>query len=243
MHRAGSGLVDLVVALALLVGVTWGVGYLVQNASDAVGTAVGLVGFVLVAVAFPAAVETVTRGRTLGKLVFGLRAVRDDGGPITSRHAITRALVGFVEIYSMLGVPALVTSAVNGRSKRLGDLAAGTYVVSTRARLQLPRPPQMPPPLAAWASAADVTALPSGLTVAIRQFLARAATLSPEARVPMAVQLLRETMTHVAPEPPPGYHPEYVLAAVVAERRRRDSARLARDQALRDRLVAPDPLP
>ena len=49
---------------------------------------------VAVTVGVPTVVETLTRGRTLGKLALGLRVVRDDGGPITARHALTRALVG-----------------------------------------------------------------------------------------------------------------------------------------------------
>ncbi len=49
-------------------------------------------------------------------------------------------------------------------------------------------------------------------------------------------------MGFVSPLPPPGNHPEYVLAAVVADRRRRDLDRLMRDAALRDRVIPPDPL-
>ncbi len=244
MVRAASGLIDLLVAFVLLLGVVWGVGVLVAEASDAVGTAFMLVAVIAVTVAFPATVETLTRGRTLGKLALGLRVVRDDGGPITARHAITRALVGFVEIWlpPFVGIPALIGSVVSSRSKRLGDMAAGTYVISQRSRMRLAPPPQMPPPLAAWATAADVGALPAGLTVAVRQFLSRAATLVPASREPLGRELLTEVLRHVAPAPPPGFHPEYVLAAVVAERRRRDSERLAREEALRRRVVGADPL-
>jgi hypothetical protein len=49
-------------------------------------------------------------------------------------------------------------------------------------------------------------------------------------------------MEFVSPLPPPGNHPEYILAAVVADRRRRDLGRLMRDATLRDRLIPPDPL-
>ena len=240
--RLGSGLIDIAVAIALLVLVGLAVGYLTAATSDAVAQAVGLVGVVLVLVGVPATAETLSRGRTLGKLALGLRVVRDDGGPITSRHAITRALVGFVEIWMLLGVPALVASVLNPRSKRLGDMAAGTYVVTQRSRMRLLAPPQMPPPLESWATAADVAALPPGLTVAVRQFLARAHTLSPASRAQLGAELLGEVMRYVAPAPPPGFHGEYVLAAVIAERRRRDVERLDREQRLRDRVVAPDPL-
>ncbi len=242
MHRAASGIIDLAVAVALLLGMVWGLGVLVAETSDAVATAVTLVGVVAVTVAFPATVETLTRGRTLGKLALGLRVVRDDGGPITARHAIARALVGFVEIYLLSGIAPLVSSIVNPRCKRLGDLAAGTYVVTQRSKLRLQPPPQMPAPLEAWARSADVAALPSGLTVAVRQFLARAGALTPGSREPIGRQLLGEVLRYVAPAPPPGFHGEYVLAAVIAERRRRDTERLQREQALRHRVVGADPL-
>ncbi len=240
--RAVGLLIDLLLAAALLVldGVV--VGFLTAQTSDAVAQAVGLVGLVLVVVGVPATLETLTRGRTLGKLALGLRVVRDDGGPITSRHAITRALLGVVEIWMLLGVPALIASVLNTRAKRLGDMAAGTYVVTQRSRMRLLPPPQMPPPLAAWAAGADVAALPPGLTVAVRQFLARAATLTPASRASLGRQLVTEVLRYVAPAPPAGIHGEYVLAAVVAERRRRDLERLGRQARLRERVVAPDPL-
>lgn len=242
MARAASGLLDLVVAVVLLVAAAWGVGFLVAGSSEAVGTAVGLVAVVAITVGVPATVETLTRGRTLGKLCLGLRVVRDDGGPITARHAIARALVGFVEIWLLTGVPPLVSSVVNARCKRLGDLAAGTYVVTQRSRMRLLTPPEVPAPLVGWARTADVAALPSGLTVAVRQFLSRAATLTPASREQLGRELVGEVLRYVAPAPPAGLHPEYVLAAVIAERRHRDTARLGRERALRERVVAPDPL-
>ncbi|GIL36809.1 MULTISPECIES: RDD family protein [Phycicoccus] len=242
--RAASGLIDVVVTVVLLIAIGFGVGWLVANASTAVATALGLVATVAVLVGFPTAMETLTRGRTLGKLALGLRTVRDDGGPITVRHALTRALVGVVELWTppFLGVPALVSSVVSARSKRLGDYAAGTYVVTQRSRMRLLPPPVMPPPLAAWAGAADVAALPAGLTVAVRQFLARSGSLTPASREPMARELLTDVLRFVAPAPPAGFHPEYVLSAVIAERRRRDTERLAREDALRRRVVGADPL-
>jgi uncharacterized RDD family membrane protein YckC len=240
--RTAAVLIDIALAVLLLVLVGMGTSFLTFGASDAVANALALVTVVLVTVGLPAAQETLTRGRTVGKFALGLRVVRDDGGPITSRHALTRALIGFVEIWLFLGVPALVASVMNTRGKRLGDMAAGTYVVTQRSRMRLLDPPQMPEPLRAWARGADVAALPPGLTVAVRQFLARSTTLTPQSRALLGEELLAEVMRYVAPPPPPGLHGEYVLAAVVAERRRRDLERLDREQRLRERVVSPDPL-
>jgi hypothetical protein len=189
-------------------------------------------------VAVPTASETLTRGKTLGKLALGLRTVRDDAGPIAFRHALIRALVGFVEIWAFSGVPALICALVSPRGKRVGDVAAGTYVVRERFPMPVVRPPTMPPQLAGWASSADIAPLPEGLALAVRQFLLRAPSLDPRSRAGLGVELQARALTHVAPAPPPGHHPEAVLAAVLGERRRRDEARLARDAHVRAGLRA-----
>jgi hypothetical protein len=178
----------------------------------------------------------------VGKFAAGLRTVRDDAGPIGFRHALTRALVGFVEIWMFFGVPALTSALLSGKSKRLGDHAAGTYVVRERVHLTLPPPPVMPPALAAWAAQADIARLPDSLAMAVRQFLMRAPMLSPQSRASLGIQLHDEVVSYLAPAPPAGTHPELVLAAVIADRRRRDWLRLQRDAALRRRLIPADPI-
>ena len=66
--------------------------------------------------------------------------------------------------------------------------------------------------------------------MALRQFLSRAAKLSPQSRQRLALALAAQTWPHVAPQPPPGTHPERFLAAVVAERRDRELGRMWREQ-------------
>lgn len=238
--RVVSGLIDLVTGLLLLLAGAFLLTWLAERQSRAVGTTMGILLVAGVTIGVPASVETLTRGKTLGKLVMGLRTLRDDGGPIGFRHALARALIGFVEIYAFQGGPALVAAFLDSRSKRLGDMAAGTFVAFERAPLRLPPPPETPPPLAGWAASADMTSLPPGLAVAIRQFLGRAPTLNPDSRNEIAADLLASAMRQVSPPPPAGIHPEYVLAAVIAERRRRDTRRLAADEALRRRVIPRD---
>ena len=240
--RAASGIIDLLVAAVLLAAGTITTRVVFSGTSEAVGRTVLILMVVGITVAVPTVVETLTRGRTLGKLALGLRVVRDDGGPITARHALTRALVGWPEIYLLLGAGALVSSLVSPRAKRLGDMAAGTYVVSQRASMRLLPPPVMPAPLARWAAEADLAALPPGLAIAVRQFLGRAAGLTPASRHELGQSLLRSVLPHVSPPPPAGVHAEYVLAAVIADRRRRDAERLAREDHRRDQLLPRDPL-
>ena len=240
--HALSGFLDVLIALlALIVGVFF-TPLLTGVADDAIAGAATTVLLVLVFVVLPTTMETLSRGRSIGKLATGLRTVRDDAGPIGFRHALTRALIGFVEIWLLFGVPALVSGLVSSKGKRLGDHVAGTYVVRERVHLRLPPPPMMPPDLAAWAAGADIARLPDGLAMAVRQFLMRAPLLSPSSRATLGVQLRDEVATYVAPSPPAGIHPELVLAAVIADRRRRDTIRLQRDAILRGRLIPPDPI-
>lgn len=234
--RVVSGGLD-VLAQGLILFTVVVVGAVVTSGSDAALLAVSTVVTAVVAlVVFPTAIETLTRGRSLGKLATGLRTVRDDAGPIGFRHAFARALVGVVEIWVLSGVPTLVSALVTRRGQRLGDLVAGTYVVRDRFAFPVMRPVVMPPQLAGWAERADIAPLPDGLAMAVRQFLERAPTLNPGSRARLADSLNRQALAHVAPPPPGNEHPETVLAAVLAERRRRDTARLVREDALRRRL-------
>lgn len=235
--RLVSGIIDVAVTLVLLV-VTFLVFMIAAARADGALLHVAVVGmFVTVFLVFPTTVETLTRGRSVGKLAMGLRTVRDDAGPITAQHAFVRALIGVVEIWSFTAAPAVLSAMVSGRGKRLGDYAAGTYVVRERVRLRLAPPPQMPGPLAAWARSADITSLPTGLALAVRQYLGRLPHLDPTSRQRVGVDLATRVSTYVAPPPPAGTPPEAFLAAVVASRRERDARRLAAETALRRRLT------
>jgi uncharacterized RDD family membrane protein YckC len=230
-------LLDLVVMGVLLVVLLWVIDGLGFEQWDFASQMAGIsMVAVLVLVVLPAVVETLSRGRSLGKLAVGIRVVRDDGGPLAARQAITRALVAVFETWVVLGSVAFVVMLFNSRGKRVGDLLAGTYVMRTRgARLQV-LSLFMPPELATWAALADIGDIGDHLALRVRQFLLRAATLSPQTRHRLAYDLAGEVGRHVAPPPPPGVHPERYLAAVLCARRDRELAaaphRVARAQAL-----------
>lgn len=234
--RILSGLIDVVLSL----GILWGLGWLLDkvffDVDAALTAALGVLCLVTAVVVVPTTVETASKGKSLGHLIVGLRTVRDDAGPIGFRHALSRALLGVVEIYSCFGFPALFTAAISQKSKRLGDMLAGTYVIRDRRRLEVPAPVDMPPQLAAWAGAADIATLPDPLAIMIRRFLGRREAMRPEPRERLARQLIFDVAPFVAPAPPPAPD-EAVLCAVMAERRRRDSERLVREERLRERLL------
>ncbi|OJX73872.1 RDD family protein [Leifsonia sp. 71-9] len=189
---------------------------------------------VLGTVVLPLTVELASRGRSLGKLAVGARIVRDDGGAIGFRHAFIRALTGVLEIFLTVGGIAALVGLLNARSKRLGDLLAGTY--SQLVRVPAPRPLDLylSPALAGWATTADVGRLPDRLSRRIAQFVRQAPQLTPAARYGLSTELARETSAFVSPLP--DVDAETFLVGVALLRRQRDARGLALEQERLDRL-------
>ncbi len=101
--RALAVLLDLVVAFVGYIAVTMVLVASTASLDEAAQVAMSIASFLLLLVGGPIAVETLSHGRSLGKLACGLRVVRDDGGPIRFRHALVRGAVGVVEILMTLG--------------------------------------------------------------------------------------------------------------------------------------------
>ncbi|WP_394941478.1 RDD family protein [Psychromicrobium sp. YIM B11713] len=208
----------------------------VRDIDRAAGTAIVTSMLVFFTVIVPITVETLTRGKSLGKYAMGLRIVRDDGGSIRFRQALVRGLLGSFEFYMTFGTVAFLVSILNQRSKRLGDIAAGTYSMRER----VPPTPLMvlntPPYLRAWAQLADIGRLPDGLARRISQFQQQAAKMTPLSRDNLARSLADEVSAWVSPPPPAGTMPDAFLIAVSAERRDRDFRRLTAAKERSDQL-------
>ena len=239
--RLGSRAAALVLDLALM-----GVLYLVchqlletmagSGASSDTISALDIVSLLLVVIGYPLVCETISSGRSVGKLAAGLRVVRLDGGPERFRHALVRAmallfadfglpitLISGLPVLILLGLPGAVAVACSGQGRRLGDLLAGTIVVRERsegAPGSMPMPPH--PELARWASAARVEDVPPGLILAARQLLSRVFELDRAAAAELTEELARQVADYVSPAPPRGVAPYQYLVAVTAERYRRE---------------------
>src|SRR5262245_16609359 len=223
--RALSAMIDVsVVFIAYIIGVLLWASTLSQF-DDALSAAVLIIFTVVSIVGYPVVFETATRGRSLGKMALGLRVVSEDGGPERFRQALFRALAGVIEIWIFAGGPAVICSLLSAKGKRIGDIFAGTVVISERAPRLTP-PPPMPPQLAWWASSLQLSGLRPDQAELARQFLSRASQLDPGIRDQMAYRITSEVVAQISPPPPPGAPPQLVLAAVLAERHRRELERL-----------------
>ncbi|MFE5594875.1 RDD family protein [Streptomyces sp. NPDC056549] len=224
--RALAVLIDLVVVWAAYLLLTLGLAVATASLDEAAVMAVSVASFLLVLVGAPIAVETLTHGRSLGKLACGLRVVRDDGGPIRFRHALVRGAMAVVEILMTFGVVALVASLVSERGRRLGDVFAGTLVV--RERIPAARVVAVPPPppwLVGRFGGLDLSAVPEGLWLEIRQCLTRSRELDPVVGRRLAERLADELVARTGTPPPAGVPADAYLAGVVAERQARDARR------------------
>jgi uncharacterized RDD family membrane protein YckC len=223
--RAVSALIDIaVIVIGYLLALTLWAATLSQF-DAAVTAAIMIIFTVLVFVGYPLVFETATRGRSVGKMVMGLRVVSEDGGPERFRQALFRALASLVEIWMLLGSPAVICSMLSPKAKRIGDIFAGTVVIRERGPKMGPTP-LMPPALAWWAASLQLSGLGAEQADVARQFLSRAPQLDPALRDQMAYRIAGDVLSRVAPPPPPGTPPQLALAAVLAERHRRELARL-----------------
>lgn len=237
--RALAVLIDMVVAWSAYMAVTLGLLAAAGSLDDAAVAAIAVATFVLVLVGVPIAVETLSHGRSLGKLACGLRVVRDDGGPIRFRHALVRGAVGVVEILMTFGVVACIASLVSERGRRLGDVFAGTLVVRERVPAGRAEYVPAPPPwLVGRFAELDLSAVPDGLWLAVRQYLTRMGQLDPQVGWAMAERLANDVMARTGAPAPEGVPPAAFLAAVVHERQAREARRAFGEQGVG---VAPVP--
>jgi uncharacterized RDD family membrane protein YckC len=237
--RGAGALVDVIVYLGVWIG-----GVLVVNSpalagalDDAAVKAVTIASLVFCIVVLPTAVELLTHGKSLGRLMVGARIVRDDGGAIGFRHAFIRSLTGVLELFMSLGGIAALFGLLNGRTKRMGDILAGTYSQYERVQRREPEVFGVPVALVGWSRSADVARMPDGLARRIAQFLRQASGLTPDTRIRVAAQLANEAARFVSPLPQAD--PELFLAAVAAVRRERELLAL---QLTKQRLGSVEPV-
>jgi len=244
----GSRFVALLIDWAiqgLLALVLLMLGFGLSTAGDPGGVGIALF-FLLVFVIFfgyPIALETLWRGRTVGKAALGLRVVTIEGGPVRLRHAATRAALGVVDFSLTSGAAAVISVLVTRNNQRLGDLVAGTLVLRERTGLA---PPQaaaftVPAGLEAYAASLDVSGITADDYRALRAFLLRAPSLDYRIRYQLAVGLADPLSDRVRPLPPAGTHPDRYLVCLAAVYQQRTAPRPPTPWQPTSPLEAPSP--
>ncbi len=153
--RGIAQLLDLLIVSGILVAVVFfaaAAGAVLQ--SDTVATLIDIIGTFVVIFGYFWVSEALWSGQTLGKRAFRLRVVGDRGEPMTFAQAGIRNVIRIIDFLPYGYGVGLAVLFINGKGKRLGDLAAGTIVVKDSDHVwlwQLPGarpavPPGYPPP-------------------------------------------------------------------------------------------------
>jgi uncharacterized RDD family membrane protein YckC len=139
--------------------------------------------------------EWLWNGQTFGKRMFRLRVINEDGSPAQFTAVLIRNLLRLVDFLPALYGVGVLVIVLSPKSQRLGDMAAGTYVV------------RAPRPQVDWFSLRTVTPLGTGLTAEtrrmpgeaqrlVREFVARESQLAPMERARIAAVIAAKLRTY-----------------------------------------------
>lgn len=134
IDRMLAFLLDTVVIISYYILIFWILISLDLNASDqwALFLLASLPGFLYYLI-----VETFTNGKTIGKFVMKIRVVKLDGSKPAFSNYFLRWLLRVIEITLTSCGGAVLTILLNGKGQRLGDVAAGTTVISEKHLIKL----------------------------------------------------------------------------------------------------------
>lgn len=194
-NRGFAALVDLGIATLIAAGIDQTYQVLRDNVLRSLPVLTGLeiMAILLLGWSYFVLVEWLWNGQSVGKRMFGLRVITDDGQPARFVAVLVRNLVRVLDFLPIGYGVGLVAIIVSSRSQRLGDLAAGTYVVRS------PRPRQSWTGLKTWtgsrpdakrdATPADIRVLSGEAQRLVREFMLRESRLDPRARAAVARQI------------------------------------------------------
>ena len=92
--------------------------------------------FMLPVVFYTLVSETLMEGQTFGKKLIKIKVIKIDGFQAGFIDYLTRWIFAIVDIY--IGyVPGLISMVVTTHTRRLGDLAAGTAVISEKSKYDI----------------------------------------------------------------------------------------------------------
>jgi uncharacterized RDD family membrane protein YckC len=135
---------------------------------------------------YPVLFELLARGQTPGKKLLGIAVVNDDLSPVTLGTSLIRNLLRTIDFLPFFYLAGIVTMLSNRRFQRLGDLAAGTLVISISKSAQAAPVGDLP--------LAPATRLSRSEQTSIVDFLQRSSQLSQPRQQELATIL--EGITH-----------------------------------------------
>ena len=122
--RGIAQILDLLILAGVLLGLLFVAIAMGQVGLDTIAYLLAILGSFVIVFGYFWTCEAFWSGQTIGKRVFRLRAVGDRGEPMTFFQAGIRNVVRIVDFLPYAYGVGLVVLFINGKGKRLGDLAA-----------------------------------------------------------------------------------------------------------------------
>jgi uncharacterized RDD family membrane protein YckC len=215
--RGIAQVLDLTILSFVVAGVLFAGFAIGDLGSSTVGFLIAVIGSFVVVFGYFWLCEAFWSGQTVGKKVFRLRAVGDRGEPLTFIQAGIRNVVRIVDFLPYGYGLGMVVLFVNGRGKRLGDLAAGTIVVKDSdavALWQLPGALPAGSPMPGFAPASDAEIKLRRLDPGLRRFVAAYERRRFEVPLDLRAQLAGQVQAQLATAAPDVFHEYGPLAAL-----------------------------
>ena len=136
-ERMLAFLLDLLIFMVYL--------WALQIVTDAMGVAIsdnwtvfGIQQLLLIPVMFYSLyMHILFNGRTVGKMALKIKVVKMDGSPVHWSNYMTRWMLRLVDIWIFLSSIGILTLLFSDKRQRLGDMAAGTVVISTKNKVKI----------------------------------------------------------------------------------------------------------
>jgi uncharacterized RDD family membrane protein YckC len=194
--RALAWLIDLMV----LVGLIMLIAALSSLAGMAIGQVASAIMFILIFAVqwfYFVVLEWRMDGRTLGKRALGLRVIDERGVRITFLQAAVRNLLRVADFLPGLYLVGGVCTLLDGRGRRLGDLAAATLVVRDRSS---PMPSAIVPAAERYNSFIQdphVRTAARRIDAALRETMVSLALRRERLKLPVRVELFARLAQHL----------------------------------------------
>ncbi|MBC7438684.1 MAG: RDD family protein, partial [Flavobacterium sp.] len=141
-ERILAFLTDIVIQIAYAIMVFYGIfnllqfGDLIRNWDNWSRIAVIILFFIPI-IFYTILLESIFEGQTFGKRLLKIKVVKIDGYQASFGDYLIRWLFRLIDIFSNSGILALISIVITDKSQRLGDISAGTSVISLKNNISI----------------------------------------------------------------------------------------------------------
>lgn len=141
-ERLGAFLLDMLIKVAYLIFIGYfvfylmGLGDLISGLDQWSRIAVIML-FLLPYVFYSLTLEILFDGQTFGKRIVKIKVVKIDGYQASFGDYLMRWILRLIDIWSSSGIVGLITLIVSDKTQRLGDMSAGTAVITLKTKVSI----------------------------------------------------------------------------------------------------------